>query len=182
MRKEKFYINSFFWMSFGAILSVKIVWLLAFWPGIATYDTLNQWNQAITGQYNNAHPFFYTFLLQISRYLTNSIWVVAVGQIVAFSFLGAWILYRGKKESLNNFLIYGGLIFYTFWPEFSIFSVTIWKDIFYSISALWISTLIYFSIKEGNFRKYQYPIIMASALPALFRHNGVIFCFSRIFC
>jgi hypothetical protein len=174
-KRESFVKDKFFWSFFSCLFLVQLVWLLAFWPGLATYDTLSQWQQAITGSYNNAHPFFFTLLMRLSNFLVGSPWLIAFLQITFFSFLISWILASLKRRGVSKGYIFLALFLYAFWPQFGIFNVTLWKDIFYTLSALWVSFLVYLSLEDKSLKNYRYLILLGSILPVLFRHNGIIF-------
>ena len=91
-----------FWlMFFGAVCAFSI-WLIAYWPGNMTTDSIDIWRIAqIPGGIKNDHPFvnmvYYKFLQQI----WNHIAVVGIFQILATAVLGAYIFYFIYKNKLR---------------------------------------------------------------------------------
>jgi hypothetical protein len=45
------------------IFFIWSIYLLAFYPGMMSADSFNQWNQVLTGVYVNHHPVFHTLLI-----------------------------------------------------------------------------------------------------------------------
>jgi hypothetical protein len=81
-------------------LPCAIVWsiyLLAYWPGLMSYDSLQQWEQMTTGQLDNWHPAFHT----MSNWLITRLWLspaaVALTQIATLSLLVGWTVARIRR-------------------------------------------------------------------------------------
>ena len=107
--------------------------LLVFSPGIISYDSNNQWEQIVSGNINNAHPFFTTYFMLLLSKIWNSPTVVLVFQVFIFSYFWmniARIIRENNKKSFKKILIYTIVI--SFIPIISLYSITLWKDILYS--------------------------------------------------
>ena len=148
--------------------------LFAFFPGIMSYDSENQWNQVQSGQINNAHPFLTTYVIYLLSKIWNNPAVVALFQIIVFSLMwGAISLYICKKNYKKSY-IYN--IILCFIPIIFIYAITLWKDILYSYFLLILS----FMLLKGVDKKYDYNIVESLligfflALTMLYRHNGII--------
>lgn len=148
--------------------------LFAFFPGIMSYDSENQWNQVQSGQINNAHPFLTTYVMYLLSKIWNNPTVVALFQIIVFSLMwGAISLYIFKKNYKKSY-IYN--IILCFIPIIFIYAITLWKDILYSYFLLILS----FMLLKGVDKKYDYNIVESLligfflALTMLYRHNGII--------
>jgi len=83
-----------FYIFLGLSLFSFSLWLLAFWPGVMTYDSLNSWQQIISGHYNNWHPYIYTFCVRALTFLYFSPVTVAIFQIFVSAVLGSYVFYR----------------------------------------------------------------------------------------
>jgi hypothetical protein len=67
------------------------LYLLAFWPGIMTEDSIDQWTQAQRGVFRDEHPAVHTLLIWLITRLWNSPAAVALLQIVLVASLLALI-------------------------------------------------------------------------------------------
>ena len=83
--------------------------LLVFSPGIISYDGNNQWEQIVSGNINNAHPFFTTYFMLLLSKIWNSPTVVLAFQVFIFSYFWmniARIIRENNKKSFKKILIY----------------------------------------------------------------------------
>ena len=81
------------WLKYSLpMIGVWSLFLLVFWPGIMTADSIDQWGQMIAGRFSDWHPAFHTFVI----WLTTRIWfspaALAILQICALSLAIAWSL------------------------------------------------------------------------------------------
>lgn len=150
--------------------------LFIFFPGIITSDGCGQWAQVTNNSINNSHPFFSTYFMYILSKIWNSPAIVMVYQILFFSGLWSFICNYTRKDK-KDFKIQ---IFYTMImcliPIFSIYSITLWKDVLYSYYLMAIIFLIYIGIKEKFQYKYSSIVFISLFLTLVFsyRHNGII--------
>lgn len=151
--------------------------LLVFSPGIISYDGNNQWEQIVSGNINNAHPFFTTYFMLLLSKIWNSPTVVLVFQVFIFSYFWmniARIIRENNKKSFKKILIYTIVI--SFIPIISLYSITLWKDILYSYYLMFIMYYIYKGVKE----KFEYSYLdffnlgLLLTLVFCYRHNGII--------
>lgn len=151
--------------------------LLVFSPGIISYDSNNQWQQVISNNINNAHPFLSTYFMYLLSKIWNSPTVVLVFQVFIFAYF--WmhicnIIRKNNKNSDKKILIY--TIVMSFVPIISLYSITLWKDILYSYYLMFIMYYFYKGVKE-NF-KYSYLDLfnlgLLLTLVFCYRHNGII--------
>ncbi len=150
--------------------------LLGFWPGIYTYDGNNQWGQVVSGNINNAHPFFSTYFILLLSKIWNSQTMIIIYQIILFSLIW-YIICKDLLEEKKNYksiLIYTIIICLV--PIISIYAITVWKDIIYSYYLLFISYFLYKGAKVDFNYKTSNLIIIGLLLGFIFsyRHNGMI--------
>ena len=158
--------------------------LLVFSPGIISYDSNNQWQQVVTNEINNAHPFFTTYFMLLLSKIWNSPSVVLVFQVFIFSYFWMYIckiIIENNKKSLKKIVIYTIII--SFIPLISLYSITLWKDILYSYYLMFIIYFVYKGIKN----KFKYSFLdsfnigLLLALIFIYRHNGMIVSVFLIF-
>ncbi|HJQ08103.1 MAG TPA: DUF6020 family protein [Candidatus Saccharimonadales bacterium] len=160
-------------------MATYLVWWLAFYPGVMTPDSLDQWRQALSRSYSDAHPFTSTIVL-----LNSLLWLretpawASLLQVVAFSACISFILGYALHKKIPKKIVLPIAIFFLVWPVFGIYAVTIWKDIIYSIALLVAALLTFAIILNAKLAGKKYPFILLAltvALAALFRHNGIIY-------
>lgn len=128
-----------------------IIWWLAFYPGVMTADSLDQWRQALTHNYNDAHPFTSTLFMSAFRWLHDTPAWVSLTQVVMTScMLAGFFVYAQRRGVTKKLLITIALVF-ILWPIYGIYSVTIWKDIIYSLLVTSLSLLCFALIIDKRF-------------------------------
>ena len=170
--------HRFSWLLYS--LPMIAVWgffLLTFFPGMMSPDSNNQWNQLLSGQFNNAHPVFHT----LSMWLITRIWLtpaaVAIVQILFLSLTIAWGI-RLLEEH--------GLPFWGSWLLAAIFAISplnanmviiLWKDIPYSTSLFLFSLLVLkIVLTRGEWLQKRFAWVwlgLVSLFITSFRHNGL---------
>ncbi len=171
--------NSTFILIFIVSLFVFSMWLVAFYPGIMTPDSNDQWTQAANFAFDNHHPYFHTLIISILQRIWNNPAIVAIVQIIIASILPAYLLSFLIKKGLNRFLALILFVIYVSSPSIGIFNVTLWKDIPFSLGILAISTLFLVHYLDG-FPKSRKKLLLFSTLITIIaslRHNGVLFIF-----
>jgi hypothetical protein len=151
-------------------------WLLAFYPGSFSPDSLDQWRQAVTGFYNNWHPYLYTYLIHLFSLIHKSPSTMLVFQIVLFSFVVSLFLNYLSKKGTNMGLIAFIAILLAVNPLIGYYNITLWKDVLYSILIIILGLMIYLYIREDKFRNPLWLIIISfvSVASMFIRHNGII--------
>ena len=157
-------------------LIVLTVIFLAYYPGLATFDSYNQWNQVQSGIMTNSHPFFSTYFM----YLLSKIWdnysIVIFFQIFIFSFFWSIICHKLRNNNnLKHQIIY--TTFISFIPIISLYSITLWKDILYSYYLMMLAFMTYeFAVKDKiETSRKEFAILgLLLFLVGSYRHNGII--------
>jgi hypothetical protein len=171
-----------FWMMFmGGVLSFG-AWLLIYWPGHFTIDSIDIWRAAKQpGYFLHDHPvinvIYYRFLQQFWDHFA----VVGIAQIFFTSLLGSTILYWLHKKGVPLYIILPFyLLFITSIPV-GLYTISLWKDIpFALLVVFWAFSFVklVFGKKEGRIRHSRKEIIILSLLLialGLFRYNGIVY-------
>ena len=152
--------------------------LIAFYPGLMTSDTVDQINQAINGEYIDAHPILHTFIIGMLYKTFNSIVAIAIFQIIFFAVIWTYSCNILRKESdtrLNAIFQILLTIIICIIPTNFMYSITLWKDILYSYALLGGVVYTYIGIKN-KFNYTWIQMIFISIFLALvmrLRHNGL---------
>ena len=163
---------------FSIQLVFGLFYLLAYYPANMSQDSINQWGQAIgVDPMSDWHPAFHTFtnILILSLYkspVTIAVFQIVFSAVIVSSFLT--LLYRNgfSKKWLIIFVIIFSLM-----PNNGINLVTLWKDIPFTISILWL-TLSLARIKLLGDKALTtlnlVSLIGSLVCVCLFRHNGAV--------
>ncbi len=168
----------FYWLLYALpMIAVWSLFLLIFFPGAMSVDSVVQWGQAMTGQYTDHHPAFHTLFIWLLSRLWESPAVVALSQIIGLSLGAAWginVLERNGLSRRTAWIV--SLAFALSYPNASM-SVTLWKDIPYAVAFL-VFSLYLFQITAGNgdwLKSWKHAVMLGlvGAIIPLLRHNGL---------
>lgn len=177
MKVKQFIIdNKYFLICFSIPLIIFLLFLLAYYPGIISYDGNNQWQQVQSGLITNSHPFFSTYFMLLLSKIHNNPTVVFIYQIILFSIIWGYFCNLINQKSKNKFIIIIFTIFMCLTPIMALYSISLWKDIIYSYYLLAIVVIIYKGI-QNNFKYKLSDFILFGILLALicnYRHNGIL--------
>ncbi|HZH74453.1 MAG TPA: DUF6020 family protein [Archangium sp.] len=167
------------WLLPGVLCaSIWSIYLLAFWPGLMTVDSVDQWSQMVHGTYSNVHPVFHT----LTNWLVTRVWhspaAVALVQLLlmagVFSLavreLGLWGVPRG--------LLWGVTLLFALSPINGVMVITLWKDIPYAIANLALFTLL-LRVARTRGEALRSGVLLVTlggvlTVLALLRHNGTM--------
>lgn len=174
-----------FLISFIAIIITKILFLLQYFPGILTPDSINQVMQVFSiYTLKNHHPIFHTMCIGVCMkagvlFHSNIIGVAiySIIQIIVMSLTFAYIVNYMAKKEMNPIIIILSIIYFTFYPVHCLYSITMWKDVPFALVmdflVIWLNEMITnpeeFFNKKSNILKLIFTIV----LTILFRNNGI---------
>ena len=140
----------------------------------------------VTGytNYSNHHPWIHTLLIKllynIGYGITKSpnfgVATYTLFQMIITCITFSYVIYILYKNNFNKLIVIIAWIFFFLFPFNAIYTITMWKDIPFSLIILAITTFIYDHYKnngEYNLNK-QITITTLSILMCLFRSNGFI--------
>ena len=158
------------------MISVWVVYLLAFWPGMMSADSMDQWGQMLTGQYVDHHPAFHTFTIWLLTRIYPSPAVVALAQIIALGLVAGAILAYFEKLGVRRWMLWLAVLLFAVTPVNGTMVNTLWKDIPYSTALLGFTFLVFKLVQtKGQWisQKWSWFILgITSALVMLIRYNG----------
>jgi hypothetical protein len=118
------------------------IYFLTFYPGIITPDAVNQWDQIITRQFNDALPVTHTLIvLLITRFWLSPAAVIVV-QILSLSLTVAWGISILDEHGLPRWAGWVLVVIFALSPVNGKMVVTLWKDILYSTFLLLLSLMV----------------------------------------
>lgn len=176
--------KTFFIATWVIIFICYIPYFLRYFPGIATTDSVYQMYQAIGNmKLVNSHPIFHTFIISIALHIGKAISsynlgvaIYSVWQMLFMSGVFAFCLYYMKKKDVPKSIIILSLVYYAIHPMFSMYSVTMWKDIPFSISiTLYTISMIELATNADRFLSSKLKVtffIISALFTMFFKHNG----------
>jgi len=153
---------------------------IVYYPGGFLSDSLDQYGQALTGQYNNWHPVIHTLLFFTLPLSLSGGWVgsIILFQILLFSLALSYAFSTLRRIAGTRFALVS-LLLVLLNPETTNLAVFPFKDTAFGIGVLLLVSFtlrIFFS--SGDWLRKPLNLIVFAvvlALTALIRHNGVLF-------
>lgn len=173
-RKREFVLYSFI------VIFMLIVSLFVYRTSgcIFTDDSMNQFKQAITNNYNNWHPVGHTFIFfKIPTLFYDSVLSCVLFQFLFITVCLNYFCYFLRKNYLSKKWTVIILILFLINPLNLLYANTLWKDIPYSYS-LFILTLFLIEIYKSNGKWLNkksniFGLILILLQILFFRHNGI---------
>lgn len=166
------FVKYFFWL-----ILIWGIYLLAFYPGMMSADSFVQWEQVLTGNYNDHHPPFHTFIIWLATRLAFTPASVAVFQILFLGFVAAQWFSFFENIRLPRWVIWTAAAVFALTPVNGTMVNTLWKDVPFSTSVLALSLfLAKIMFTDGRWiRSWKAQILLGvvCALVLLFRHDGL---------
>ena len=161
------------------MLSVWTIYLLTFWPGLSSYDTIQQWGEARAGVFTDAHPALDTMFIALVSHIINSLAAVAFIQILALALVAAWGLVELNKRGLPGWAVWGLSFGFALLPVNSLIVITVWKDVLYGVAIFaFVIQIVKIVFSDGDWlmSKTNLAGLILTGLAASFlRHNGFPF-------
>lgn len=174
----------------GIVLVPCILFLIAFNPAITSPDSEScfqmahkMWHPDFSMQ--DWHPPFYVFILGLLVKIYDSVTFLVIVQCICFAVIfvdGILFLYQCgfSKKLLSIFYI-----FITFGISNIIQLVTLWKDIPYMISIMWLTLLLmkYVMLHKEYVNRWSWymQFVTAVIFTAFFRQNGILPALAVVF-
>ncbi|SNZ04612.1 hypothetical protein SAMN05421503_0706 [Terribacillus aidingensis] len=168
------------WTIVWYMLPMIFVWmfyLLAFFPGNMSPDSLNHWRQVENMEFNNWHPFAYTMVILALTQIWDSPAVIVIFQMLLLSFVYAYGLYSFRQYGLGKKIAWAAAILWAVLPINGIFSTILWKDVVYSTFIVFLTIFVMKTVlQEGkNLRTWSgiatFTVVLLGI--AFFRNNGL---------
>lgn len=182
----KFFTNNkkSFLLTTILILVAYLPYFLHEYPGFISTDTISE---MATGLYSmdyivNHHPVFHIVLISIAmnfgKLIGNynlAVGIFSIFQILFTAITFSFVLYYMSKKNVNKYIRIIALAFFMFYQPFAMYSITLWKDIPFSIMIVWLTIgMIEIATNKEFYNKSRNIILVfiAAAFVILFKNNG----------
>lgn len=200
-----------FFILWGILLILWLPYLIAFYPGVTSGDTMDQlrqffgqdcWTARISKLIsedvliNNHHPVIHTWIfglcMQTGKLFSHDNWgvfIYAIGQSVLMAGVFSYSLCFLLKKKIPAPFVMGLGIFYGLWPFYPMWAICMGKDTSYAFwNVLYMILLMELVFSKGGVlksRKFCVALFFTNLLVLLTRNNGkyaVIICFFVVLC
>lgn len=175
-KKEKYiWIICFF----SATFMILLTWYLAYYPGIFSGDAIDQYGQALDGEYNDWHPALQTlFTYTLPLKITGRAESIILFQILEFSGVLSYLLYTILRYTKKKYAIFS-FLYIILNPVTGSILMRPWKDVSFAMSAMLLMAYglhIYITDGKWMYKKGSVPVFVGVLVVAtLFRHNAILF-------
>ena len=170
----------FFFLFLLVSILVFGIYYAAFYPGGFSADSVTQYGQAVTGQYNNWHPVLHTLLGFTLPLAVTGGWIgsVVLFQVLAFAVVTAYAAYTVLRHS-SQLYAWLSLLFILLNPATAYISMYPWKDVSFAIlTLLAASYALNTCFSNGAWLKkpvHIAAVVAVLALATVIRHNAILF-------
>ncbi len=180
-----------FWITFIIIVGIDIsILFLCKYPGILSADSMSQMKQLTNNVYSNHHPFWHTLTIKafvtigygVFHDINAAIAVFSCASVVIMAAAFAFSIKTVADLSAPRWVIALLILFYAFMPYHIIYSMTMWKDVFYGAAILLFIVFFFRCISCMDGTKLNYACLVVSGVGiCLYRSNGFfVFAFTAL--
>lgn len=159
-------------------VAVWAAYLLVFFPGLMSMDSLVQWQQMQTMHLSDSHPVFHTLLNWTLTRLWESPAAIALAQIFALSLVFGAAMAQLERLGVPVWVRVLLTAFVCLLPTNGMMVLNLWKDVPYSISLLWLTVLCLKVFQSDGAwlseRRHQAVLGISLLFVILLRHNGIL--------
>ncbi|MBB6450430.1 hypothetical protein HNR44_002413 [Geomicrobium halophilum] len=158
------------------VICVGLIYWIGFYPGVMTPDSLNHWMQIETYEFSNWHPFLYTMLMLGLTQMWESPAIISLFQVLAIGFVYGYAMYSLRRMGIPSYALMITTAVFAIVPVMGIYSVTLWKDVLYSLMILLFTIIIMnIVVSRGEWLRPWTSIVfltIVAILVSFLRNNG----------
>ena len=170
--------------SFLIFLGVYLIYLLAFYPGLISPDSISE----LSIPFNNFavlkdhHPFlhvlfisaFYELGMFLFHNINAAVALILLIQMTIMSLVFAYLITFLYERKIKNYLLVIVGLFFTILPMHGFYSITMWKDVLYGCCVLLLTMeTIKLLEKDKITLKNSMSFIVVSLLNVFLRNNAI---------
>ena len=149
---------------------------LAFWPAQMSPDSLDQWQQLLTWQFNDTQPVSGTLLNWMFYQAVPSPAFIVFVHYVLFALATGYVLSELRCWGVAPSLLVACAILFPLFPPNFLVVTTMWKDVPFATALIALMALLIKSVRlDFKLSASEWASIGAAGIAlVLLRHNGVI--------
>lgn len=169
------------WLVGLATLALLSAWWAAYFPGLMTVDTFQAWEQIDAGVYQDWHPVIHTWVMGLLVSLWDSPGVVSLAQVIGLAGVLGNLTRQLASVSVPRWARIALPILLACIPPVGKMVVTIWKDVPFGISVMWVFVEVIGAVgaqRDGWswWRATRLGLALLNVL--MWRHNGLLVAFA----
>lgn len=161
------------------------IYLLAYWPGGMSPDSIEQWRELLTFKFIDWHPVFHTLTYWLITRLWLSPAAVVMAQILVLSLVLGWGLVVLRRFGSPGWLTWLTILLFMALPSIGFMVIVLWKDVFYSAAVTALTIMILEIVLTGGKwirERFSWVYLgVTAALIVLYRQNGIVPAFGALF-
>jgi len=161
-----------------AIPSIFIYFVvhLAFWPAQMSPDSLDQWQQLLTWDFDDTHPVSGTLLNWVFYQIVPSPAFVAFAHYALFALATGYFLTELRGWGVALPILAAVAVLFPLFPPNFLTATTLWKDVPFATALIALTALYIRGARSGFILPALDWVAMGAAgiVLVLLRHNGVI--------
>ena len=114
-----------------------LIWWAGWFPGFLSTDSIDQLGQVDRFDFFNFHPIFHTFSMWVVTRIWDHPGAVTLVQVLLLAGLLGFVARRLVQVGVPWWLAVGAAWFTAALPMVGATTITIWKDIPYSLAVVW---------------------------------------------
>lgn len=179
--EERNVSKKLFWCVAGICLLCWIPYFLTLYPGVVTWDSEWQVEQALgISSYSNHQPWIQTLIIKlccfvgnlISENVNTGVGIYVFCQMCVLALIYSYVICFLYEKGVRRAYLVGCLVFYAVFPFNAFYAVTMWKDVTMGAIVLLFSVILWkMELNEQN--KKDWCLFFAlGVLICLLRSNG----------
>ncbi|MDD5899143.1 MAG: DUF6020 family protein [Clostridia bacterium] len=182
-QKHKLSPSMVFWIAFAFMMLSWLPALLAYWPGVISYDIQRQIAQVQTGNYNDHNPIAHTLIIGVFYQLGN--WIkspntafalYSIFQMTVSALAMAFVLSFLWRINCPRWFCLCLLALFCFAPFFQLLVISTTKDVLFTDALVVWAVLMVDGILHPERRKkrsWNVGWILSAMMASLMRTNGI---------
>lgn len=185
-KKIKISNKKIFIISFITMFLVWLIYLLTYYPGTLSSDSLIQLNMAVNNvPLSDHHPILHTLFIKFFFLIGKSIFnninagicLVSLAQmLISCTAFSSFIVFLNKRK-VNICILIGILIYYSLSPIFGFYAITMWKDVLFGVIFLGLLMILIKLLESKKITWKQLIILMIITLLFLFFRNNALYIY-----
>ena len=153
-----------------------LVWWTGWFPAIMSSDSVDQWNQVLTFDFQNTHPITHTAYLWAVSLVWESPGAIALVQVILTAVLLAVVARRLSQLGIRSWMAVGIVWIIAVLPMTGAMTIAIWKDVPFTLAMGWAFTELLLLAKGRRrfWATWHGPVRLGAALGVMWalRANG----------
>lgn len=157
-------------------LGIFLLVHLAYWPAQMSPDSLDQWQQVLSGDVTDNHSAVLTFIYRGLHLIASSPALPVFAQYLLLSVIWGLLLLEVQRRGAHHVILWVFALLLPLYPATFLVATTLWKDVVYAASLL---GLAYVALRGARLEwklsiVSWWMVFLVGLAVATVRHNGIL--------